>query len=215
VQSPKRSRNRRLGALVVLLFVAGCSGTPNPSEGSPTASAPGSLPAATVIPTAAPGETPGPRPPLSLDQPQAVDARRLRVAIDHQLPDSGRGQLVVTVTNLAQTRINEIVLRWPTELGSSLFLSPFLPTPGRVCNACPPLRQEWSKWVEGPGQLGEPAGTTSLGWGPLDPGATLVIPIEANRLATGPFAFDFQLVTGEALLRLEDGSRAWFRIGIT
>ena len=181
----------------------------------PSGSTDGSQPAATVIPTTAPGQTPGPRPPLSLDSPQAVDARQRRVTIDHQIPDSGQGQLVVTVTNLAQTRINEIVLRWPTDLKTSLFLSPFLPTPGRVCTACPPLRQEWSKWVEGPGQLGEPAGTTSLGWGPLDPGTTLVIPIEANRLATGPFAFDFQLLTGEALLGLEDGSRAWFRIGIS
>lgn len=181
----------------------------------PSGSGDGSQPAATVIPTPAPGETPGPRPPLSLDQPRAVDARQIRVEVDEQVPDSGQGQLVITVTNLSRTRINEITLRWPTELRSSLLLSPFLPTPGRVCNACPPLRQEWSKWVDGPGELGEPAGTTSLGWGPLDPGATLVIPLAANRLASGPFAFDLQFITGEALLRLEGGNRAWLRVGIT
>jgi hypothetical protein len=176
--------------------------------------APGSNPAATTIPTAEPGAVPTPRPPLALDQPQAVDARRLRVSVKPDVPASGLGNITVTVTNLSDSRIAEIVLRWPTELRDSLFLSPFLPTPGRICNECPPLRQEWSKWVEGPGQLGEPAGTTSLGWGPLDPGATLVIPIQANRLVTEPFAFDLQFVTGEALLRLEDGSRAWLRIGI-
>ena len=155
-----------------------------------------------------------PKPPLALNQPIAVDARRLRVTVEPDVPASGQGKITVTVTNLSETRIDEIVLRWPTELRDSLFLSPFLPTPGRICNSCPPLRQEWSKWVEGPGQLGEPAGTTSLGWGPLDPGATLVIPIEANRLISEPFAFDLQFLIGEALLRLEDGSRAWLRIGI-
>ena len=95
-----------------------------------------------------------------------------------------------------------------------LFLAPFTPSPDRVCNGCPPLVQPWTKWVVGPGERGEPAGTTSLGWGPLDPGATLTIPLVATRRINGPVDFDLQLLAGEALLQLETGQPAWLRVSV-
>ena len=56
----------------------------------------------------------------------------------------------------------------------SLFLAPFEPSDDRIREGGPPLVQEWTKWVVGPGERGEPEGTTSLGYGPIlaghDPG---------------------------------------------
>ncbi|HEX2193935.1 MAG TPA: hypothetical protein VHK63_03120, partial [Candidatus Limnocylindria bacterium] len=84
----------------------------------------------------------------------------------------------------------------------------------RIADGGPPLWQEWTKWVEGPGERGEPAGTTSLGWGPLDPGATLVIPLVVTRQAVGAVDFDLQLLAEEALLRLDDGRPAELRVQV-
>ena len=66
----------------------------------------------------------------------------------------------------------------------------------------------------GPGEQGEPAGTTSLGWGPLNPGATLTISLVATRRISGPVAFDLQLLSGEALLTTEAGAPAETRVSI-
>jgi hypothetical protein len=120
--------------------------------------------------------------------------------------------MVVVVTNQSEERISELVLRWPTELRETLFLAPFEPSQQRIADGGPPLWQEWTKWVDGPGERGEPAGTTSLGWGPLDAGATLTIPILVTRNAAGPVDFDFQVLAGEAILGLEDGSPAELRV---
>ena len=202
-----------VGAPLVALVVAleAClplpTGTPSPS--------PRATPRAT--PTAEPSITPEATPrPYALENPALQDDRLIRVTVAPNLATDASGQIVVTVTNLDATRITEIVLRWSTSLDEHLFLAPFVPSPDRICEGCPPLSwiQAWTKWVWGPGESGEPAGTTSLGWGPLDPGATLVIPVIANRRRDGPVDFDLQLLAGEALLRQEDGQPAWLRVAV-
>ena len=99
-------------------------------------------------------------------------------------------------------------------LAETLFLAPFTPSDDRTRDGGPPLVQPWTKWVVGPGERGEPAGTTSLGWGPLLAGATLEIPIVVTRRADGPVAFDLQVLAGEGLLTLEDGEPARLRIEV-
>jgi hypothetical protein len=180
--------------------------TPEPSP-SVAASAPAS---------AAPSRTPLPTPePYSLANPSAFDPRRVRVTVAPNLATDASGTILVTVTNLDATMIPELVLRWSTELDAHLFLAPFVPSNDRICNGCPPLVQPWTKWVVGPGARGEPAGTTSLGWGPLLPSpASLQIPVVANRRMNGPVSFDLQVLAGEALLTLEDSSPAWFRVSV-
>lgn len=124
------------------------------------------------------------------------------------------GEVVFTVTSHADERIDEIVLRWSSELNDRLFLRPFVPSEDRIRDGGPPLVQEWTKWVIGPGERGEPAGTTSLGWGPLLPGATLAIALDATRLTPGPVSFDLQLLAGESLLTLTDGEPAQARVEV-
>lgn len=119
--------------------------------------------------------------------------------------------MTVTVTSLATTRVTELVLRWPTPLNGIVFLAPFQPSASRLTDA---LIQPWTKWVIGPGEQGEPAGTISLGWGPLDPGATLTISLVATRRAAGPVAFDLQFLAGEALLTTQAGAPAESRVSI-
>src|SRR5690606_32764416 len=127
-------------------------------------------------------------PSLALDLPAGRDGRTVRVTVEPAL-DAGGGRIVVSVTSLAEARIDELVLRWPTELDERLFLAPFVPSAERIAEGGPPLVQPWTKWVVGPGEQDEPAGTTSLGYGPLLPGATLEIPLYATRVNPGPVAF--------------------------
>ena len=103
------------------------------------------------------------------------------------------------------------MLRWPTAVRDQLWLAPFFPSPDRLV---PPLTLPWTKWVEGPGSDGEPEGTTSLGWGPLDPGITLEIVLAAERRSPEPIAFDLQLLDENAILRLPDGSAAETRVEV-
>lgn len=196
-----------LVALTVML--GACLPLPSPTA-TPQASAT-PRPTPTGEPSASPGATPRPH---SLDSPAQQDDRQVRVVVAPNLPTDGSGQIVVTVTNLTPTRITELVLRWPTSLDEHLLLAPFVPTSSRICDGCPPLVQPWTKWVLGPGEFGEPAGTTSLGWGPLDPLATLEIPIVATRRVNGPVEFDLQLLAGEALLNQEGGQPAWLRVAV-
>ena len=208
---PARAATRVALACAGVLVVAGCVGplatqspppataTPQPSPSAPASIGPPATPTAT------------PEPPLSLDLPAARDARRVRVSIQPTVPAIGVGHLTIRVTSLATTRVSELVLRWPTQLNGIVFLSPFQPSSSRLTDA---LIQPWTKWVIGPGEQGEPAGTTSLGWGPLDPGATLTIPLIATRRASGPVAFDLQLLAGEALLTTEAGAPAETRVSI-
>lgn len=231
------ARRAHLLAVVVAVVVAGCTdASPSPSaagSGAPAASAiispsanpsaagslapPASAPASappTAGPSAPASATASPEPALSLDLPETRDERVVSVGVEPAVPPDGNGQITVTVTSAADVRIDELVLRWPSELNDSLFLTPFEPTDDRIREDGPPLVQPWTKWVLGPGEQGEPAGTISLGWGPLLPGATLTIPIIATRNAPGPVAFDLQVLAGNDLLTLEGGGPAEIRVEI-
>jgi hypothetical protein len=210
-RSPRAARRAILG-FVVLVSAGAC--LPLPTEtATPT---PELTPTSSPTPTPEPSLTPEPTPiPYSLPAPPSRDPRRVQVTVVPNLATDASGTITVTVTNLDPTLIQELVLRWSTSLDEHLFLAPFTPSNDRVCNGCPPLVQPWTKWVVGPGARGEPAGTTSLGWGPLLPAPTsLQIPIVANRRLPGPVEFDLQVLAGEALLNLQDGSRAWLRVAV-
>lgn len=191
-----------LAALVVL---AGCSLEPSPTPlptAPPTATHVASTPA-TVEPTASP------QPAFTLPLPPTTDPR----VIGAEVAPSDDG-LLVTVTNTTDSRIDELVLRWTTELDAVFFIAPFVPSEDRIRENGPPLVQEWTKWVVGPGERGEPAGTTSLGYGPLMPGATLAIPLHVDRVVPGSIAFDLQLLAGNDILALDDGGPAVLRIDV-
>jgi hypothetical protein len=191
--------------LVVALLAAGCvlepsepatrSGTPSPATASAAPSA---------ATSASPEPTPGPTPAFALPVPDSTDPRAITVTVEPAVDDSG-GEMLVTVTNTADDRIDEIVLRWSTDLDDVLFLSPFEPSEDRIRDGGPPLVQEWTKWVIGPGERGEPEGTTSLGYGPILAGTTLAIPILVERRDPGPVEFDLQVLSGNDLLQLAEG----------
>ena len=138
----------------------------------------------------------------------------MAVRVDPDVPAGGDGEIVVRVTNLSDRRVGELVLRWNSDLDEILYLAPFRPSEQRIRNGGPPLVQDWTKWVRGPGESGEPAGTISLGWGPLLPGGELTIPILVTRRERGEVAFDLQALAGEAILTLEDGSPAETRVSV-
>jgi len=208
------------GAVVLLLLVAGCvaeptvaptsSVTPTPT---PTATA-SATPAATATPTEPASPTPTPEPTLSLDLPDGRDERPVRVAIAAELPADDDGRIIVTVVSAADTMIEELVLRWPEALHETIFPAPFVPSDDRIRDGGDPLVQPWTKWVVGPGERGEPAGTVSLGYGPLPAGGTLEIPLYVTRRSPGAVAFDLQLLAGEELLTFEDGEPAELRVEV-
>jgi hypothetical protein len=214
------SRWSRPLVAAVLLAVAGvtaCTAEPSPTPiPTPTATDP-PRPTATAAPSAtvaatesvAPSPSATPEPPLSLDPPEGSDARIVAASAA-----ADGASLLVTVSSAATDRIDEIVLRWPAELDATLRLVPFEPSVDRISDTSPPLRQVWTKWVVGPGEQGEPAGTISVGWGPLLPGTTLAIPLVATRLAEGPIAFDLQLLAGNDLLSFEGGIPAELRVEV-
>ena len=211
-------------ALLTITFLAACvpeaSPSPTLTPATPAASAEPGESATTPSPSEAPPSdtaeppTPTPEPSLALDPPEGSDPRVVSVQVEPAVPADGDGQIVVTVTSSADSLIDELVLRWPAELNDVLFLAPFAPSDDRIREGGPPLVQPWTKWVVGPGERGEPAGTISLGWGPLLEGATLTIPIVVTRLAPGPVAFDLQVLAGNDLLTLDDGDPAELRIEI-
>jgi len=217
----RMTTSTRLRAPVIGLLLAMTSGacvfgpveTPTPAATVVASPSVVATPSPLPSPTPESSPSPTPAPPLSLDLPSETDFREITASVSPEVTADG-GRILVTVTNLADTRITEIVLRWPTELGQTLALAPFVATQDRIRDGGPPLVQPWSKWVEGPGSLGEPAGTISLGWGPMDPGMRLEIPIAVRRIAPGPVGFDLQLLTGEALLTLDDGRPAEIRVEV-
>jgi hypothetical protein len=216
-------RRRAAPALLILTLLAACVVEPSPggsASAQPTPTAVPSEPAATATASeASPSATPAPptatpEPTLSLDLPDGSDPRIVAVQVEPEVPADGDGRIVVTVTSAADTLIDELVLRWPTELNDTLFLAPFAPSDERIRENGPPLEQPWTKWVVGPGERGEPEGTISLGWGPLLAGATLTIPILVTRLAPGPVAFDLQVLAGNDLLTLDGGEPAELRVDV-
>lgn len=187
-----------LPGLLSAALLAGCvmspSATPSATSAPPSsAPATASTPSSPLLP-ATPTATQ--TPSLSLELPERRDDRRVRFSVTPKVDADGDGQIGVLIENLGDTRIDEIVLRWPTELQEILYLAPFTPTEERVREGGAPLHFNWTKWVEGPGELGEPAGSTSVGWGPLLPHAKLSIALVATRHGPGPVAFDFQLLSG-------------------
>ena len=209
-------RRAAVAAMVVVLSACVAQPTPSasptalPSAASPTSSP---TPTAQVSPSASSSASATPDPALSLDPPQGSDPRVVAVTAEPDIGADG-GVLVVTVTSAADERIDELVLRWPTELDQTLFLAPFTPSEDRIRDGGPPLVQQWTKCVIGPGEQGEPAGTTSLGYGPLLAGATLEMPLVVTRRAPGPVAFDLQVLAGNDLLTLADGSPAELRVEV-
>lgn len=198
--------------MFVAIAIGGCSADPTPSRdatgqpSSPVAETPA------VTESATPGPTP--EPALSLDPPGSTDPREVSVTVATEVaPDAG-GQITVTVVSGAEELIEELVLRWPTELGAQLYLAPFVPDPDLVREGGGNLVRTWTKWVTGPGEHGEPADTTSLGYGPLEPGATLEIPLFVTRRAPGAVSFDLQVLAGEGLLTLADGQPAELRVEV-
>jgi hypothetical protein len=157
--------------------------------------------------------TQSPEPSFSLALPNGTDDRTVDVTVAPNV-EAASGTLTVTVTSAATDRIDELVLRWPTALNDVLFLAPFTPSADRIRDGGPPLNQPWTKWVVGPGEQGEPDDTTSLGWGPLLPGATLTIPLIATRTASDPIAFDLQFLARNDLLTFAGGGPAEIRVEV-
>jgi hypothetical protein len=210
---PEPRRPAQLVALGLAGLLAACTPAATPSASArPSPSTFASAVAPSATPDASPTATP--EPPLSLEPPSEVDPRAVTLGVTPAVAADGDGTITVSVTNESESRIDELVLRWPTALDATLFLAPFARDPGRIADGGPPLVQPWSKWVVGPGERGEPAGTTSLGWGPLDTGATLDIPVVVTRRAGGPVAFDLQVLAENAILSTADGEPAEARIQI-
>ena len=209
-----RSRGRTVvaAAAIASVILGGCVFGPSPSTTGPTPTA-ASTPPASVTPSRAPIATPAPTPSFAIAIPPESDERMVSVAVSADV-EAEDGRLTVTVANETDSRIDELVLRWSTALDEALFLAPFIPSEERIREGGPPLVQDWTKWVVGPGERGEPEGTTSLGYGPLMPGATLAIEVHAEQLVSGPLEFDLQVLAGNALLRLPDGEPAIVRVEV-
>ena len=148
-----------------------------------------------------------------MELPEARDPRVVGVTINPTVDDEG-GEILVRVVSAADSRVDDLVVRWPADLAEYLHLAPFVPSEERIREFGEPLVQPWTKWVLGPGEHGEPAGTISLGYGPLFPGATLDVTIVVARRAPGPVAFDLHVLAGNDLLTLADGQPAVFRVEI-
>jgi hypothetical protein len=204
---------RRLAPLAGAVVLAGCGLQGSPSAG-PSSAAPSTLPStsptagatATAVPTSDPGH-------LTLPAPKGTDSIEVSYTVTVDLQAGASGKLLIVVTNLTRTIVPELVLRWPTAVRDTVFLAPFVPSKQRIREGGDPLVQPWTSWVDGPGEEGEPAGTTSLGWGPLLPGGELMIPVLATRVAPGPLTFDLQILNGERVL-LSEGAAAWLQVTI-
>lgn len=210
-------RRRLLAALALALVLAACTAEQSPSATvgngatpSPSGSAAASAPPSPSV-EASPSPTPAPE--LTLDLPDTRDERLVSVAVTPSV-DAAGGEIVVRVTSAADTRVDDLVVRWPQELGEHLFLAPFIPSEERIRDGGDPLVQPWTKWVVGPGEHGEPAGTISLGYGPLFPGESLDVRLFVTRVAPDPVAFDLQVLAGNDLLTLADGTPAELRVEI-
>jgi hypothetical protein len=207
----------RLLAAALAIALSACVAQPTPSATPVTSpsSSPTPSPTATAGASASEAASPTatPEPALSLEPPEGTDPRIVDVRAEPDIGADG-GVMLVTVASLSDQRIDELVLRWPTELEQTLFLAPFAPSEDRIRDGGPPLVQPWTKWVTGPGEQGEPAGTTSLGWGPLLSGATLEIPLVVTRRAGGPVSFDLQVLAGNDLLTLANGTPAELRVDV-
>ena len=211
-----RARWLRPTGLALALLLGACTAdpSPSPSDGaSATPSSTASVAASAASPSAAVSPSPTPAPQLTLELPETRDERQVTVTVNPTVGAEG-GEILVSVTSAADTRVDDLVVRWPEELGEFLFLAPFVPSEERIRDGGDPLVQPWTKWVIGPGEHGEPAGTISLGYGPLFPSESLEVRLFVTRIASAPVAFDLQVLAGNDLLTLADGAPAELRVEI-
>jgi hypothetical protein len=221
IQGTPAPRRMRLPAGVAVLVAAfalsacGLEATTTPGAPSPTpgTSAAGPSSSASTGAGASVEPSPGGAARLQLPAPAGSDPTPITYSIRVQVKAGASGQLVLVVHNDGDKIVEELVLRWPTAVRDTIFLAPFTPSQQRIREGGDPLVQDWTSWVDGPGEDGEPAGTTSLGWGPLLVGGTLTIPILATRVAPGPIAFDMQILSGQKLLS-SAGTAAWFTVSV-
>jgi hypothetical protein len=202
-------------ALAASVALSGCllegSPTPNATSSPSASSGPSASATQSLVPSVEPSPSQASR--LLLPSPSGTDGNPISYTVAVNVKGGASGQLVLVVKNLGKEMVQELVLRWPTAVSDTIFLAPFTPSKQRIREGGDPLVQDWTKWVNGPGESGEPAGTTSLGWGPLLVGGTLTIPILATRVAPGPVAFDFQILNGEKILQSK-GDPAWFEVDV-
>ncbi len=212
-------RRNRLAPLLAALLLAACSLEATPSPPPSVAGTVGPSPSVIASESSGSSATAEPSPSnggrLVLPAPTESDPTPISYSVTVQIEAGASGRIVVVVTNLGQAIIPELLLRWPTELRDTVLLAPFEPSQQRIREGGDPLVQDWTSWVEGPGEHGEPAGTTSLGWGPLLGGGTLTIPVLATRVAPGPIVFDLQILNGDtgAVLR-SDGEPVWVQVTV-
>jgi hypothetical protein len=208
-------RRPALLALAVVLAACATDPSPTPSEAAsapplPSGRAASSTPSS---PSAEASPSPTPAPELTLELPDSRDERQVSVTVTPTVT-ADDGEILVSVSSATETRVDDLVVRWPEELGEHLFLAPFLPSEERIRDGGDPLVQPWTKWVVGPGEHGEPAGTISLGYGPLFPGESIDVRIFVTRITSDPVAFDLQVLAANDLLTLADGSPAELRVEI-
>ena len=211
-------RSLRVALACLAIVTAGAcvadeTSSPSASQTVATTPSPTLTTSPTAVATTSASPTATPEPSLSLAPPDTSDPRVVAATVAPDIDEEG-GTLTITVTSASEERIDELVLRWPTELNRTLLLAPFTPSEDRIRDGGPPLVQEWTKWVRGPGEQGEPAGAISLGWGPLLPAAELVIELDVRRRAPGPVAFDLQLLSGNDLLTFDGGLPAELRVEV-
>ena len=209
----------RVAPLVAALLLAACSLEATPSASPSVTGSVGPSPSAAASESAGPGPTVTPTPTdagrLVLPAPTESDPTPISYSVTVEVEAGASGRIVIVVRNQGEVMVPELVLRWPTELRDTIFLAPFQPSQQRIREGGDPLVQAWTSWVDGPGEHGEPAGTTSLGWGPLLRGGTLTIPVLATRVAPGPVTFDLQILNGDtgAILR-SDGEPVWVQVTV-
>lgn len=211
IRPPYAAWPMRLASVAGAVLLAACSlqTSPNPTASPPTAGSPSESTQASA--TAEPSPSDSGR--LTLPPPADSDPTSITYKVTVEVAAGASGRLVIVVTNLGQQIVPELVLRWPTEVRDTIFLAPFQPSAQRIREGGDPLVQDWTKWVDGPGEHGEPGGTTSLGWGPLLAGGTLTIPVLATRVAPGPITFDLQILSGEKVLQ-SGGEPAWLQVSV-
>jgi hypothetical protein len=219
IQASYAGWRTRPALLIGALVLAACSlqTSPSPSADPSTvgSSSPGPSLSASGGPSASAEPSPSNGGRLTLPAPTATDSIPIDYTVTVEVGAGASGQLVVVVTNLGPEIVKELVLRWPTAVRDTVFLAPFVPSQQRIREGGDPLVQDWTSWVEGPGEQGEPAGTTSLGWGPLLAGGTLTILVLATRVAPGPISFDFQILNGETdAVLTSGGSPAWLQVDV-
>jgi len=215
IRSPIAGWRSLLAPIAGAVVLAACTlqSSASPSANPSTSSA-GATASAATQPSATAEPSPSDSGRLTLPEPSATDSTiPISYTVKVEVAAGASGRLVVVVTNLGAAMVPELVLRWPTEVRDTILLAPFQPSQQRIQEGGDPLVQDWTKWVDGPGEHGEPAGTTSLGWGPLLVGGTLTIPVLATRVAPGPISFDLQILNGEKVLQ-SDGVFAWLHVDV-